>query len=50
MVTTSKSMHRQVQIKHDLMTHKWKYNVSIMSVSHYMTDRQERFDLKKKKN
>jgi len=30
MVTTSKSMHREVQIKH----------------LHYMTDRQERFDPK----
>jgi len=27
MVTTSKSMHRQVQIKHDLMTRKCKYTL-----------------------
>jgi len=26
-VTTSKSMHREVQIKHDLMTHKCKYTL-----------------------
>jgi len=27
MVTTSKSMHREVQIKHDLMTRKCKYTL-----------------------
>jgi len=27
MVTTSKSMHREVQIKHDLMTRKCKYKL-----------------------
>jgi len=27
MVTTSKSMHRDVQIKHDLMTRKCKYTL-----------------------
>jgi len=29
MVTTSKSMHREVQIKHDLMTRKCKYTKNI---------------------
>jgi len=27
MVTTSKSMHREVQIEHDLMTRKCKYTL-----------------------
>jgi len=27
MGSTSKSMHREVQIKHDLMTREWKYTL-----------------------
>jgi len=36
MVTTSKSMHREVQIKHDLMTHKCKYTLMAQDTKHFL--------------
>jgi len=34
MFTTSKSMHREVQIKHDLMTRKCKYTLILTFTNH----------------
>jgi len=57
MVTTSKSMHREVQIRHDLMTRKCKYTLIMFNLDfsvhasggdHRPPDRHERFDLKYK--
>jgi len=38
MVTTSKSMHREVQIKHDLMTRKCKYNLMTRKCKYTLMD------------
>jgi len=36
MVTTSKSMHREVQIKHDLMTHKCNGEDMVLTIKTWM--------------
>jgi len=41
MGSTSKSMHREVQIKHDLITHKYKYTLMALNMKRAVCVRKQ---------